>query len=494
MDNIISHGSDSSTAWLTPTQRTAFNAVLELLHPGRMVKIDKGQFDDLSGLGTTTILKALQQATGGAYVDVQDVLEITRTRHHRYFEQSTFEAIRSAIGDAEFIYLDRPPTGSGRYYPRNGLAETVYGFVNQIVQREGKRVVIVGGVIPGCNVVKLQEPTVDDYVHIFHNRMGEAACADIDFLKLFKFASKLNGRQLVRIIETLKAKGFDRPSTRELLETASGLLNESINLDQVEALTFDSLVGFEPLLRRLDQALLLPLREPDLAARMGLEAKHGVLLYGPPGTGKTSIGRALAHQMKGRFFLIDGDHDHQAHGCFYKSTTAVFNAAMRSSPSVIFIDDADLILGDPTMQQWGRFLLTKLDGLHSESNSKVCVMMTAMDIKQMPPALLRSGRLEVWLETTLPDRVMREDMIRLHLSRLQERPEADDLAEVVELSEGFTAADMRALVHDAAGFLAFDKARGSADAPFPTYLTTAARELRDHKALAAAATQRHASR
>src|SRR5256885_3010196 len=42
-----------------------------------------------------------------------------------------------------------------------------------------------------------------------------------------------------------------------------------------------------------------------LANQFKLRSKRGVMLYGPPGTRKTTVGRALAHRLKGKFFLID---------------------------------------------------------------------------------------------------------------------------------------------------------------------------------------------
>ena len=56
----------------------------------------------------------------------------------------------------------------------------------------------------------------------------------------------------------------------------------------------------------LETNIVLPLENDALANEFKLRSKRGVLLYGPPGTGKTTVGRAMAHRLKGKFFLIDG--------------------------------------------------------------------------------------------------------------------------------------------------------------------------------------------
>lgn len=60
------------------------------------------------------------------------------------------------------------------------------------------------------------------------------------------------------------------------------------------------------MIRELEAKVALPLVNRALAAKLNPKLKRGVLPAGPPGTGKTTIGRALAQRLKGRFFLING--------------------------------------------------------------------------------------------------------------------------------------------------------------------------------------------
>src|SRR5262249_40171763 len=152
----------------------------------------------------------------------------------------------------------------------------------------------------------------------------------------------------------------------------------------------------------LETNIVLPFENRKLAMELGLKPKRGVLLYGPPGTGKTSIGRALAHRMKGKFFLIDGSFISEPPNMFFEKFQAVVREAEENSPSVLFIDDADVLFRIDHVAGLVRYLLSLLDGLESETARNVCVMMTAMDVKKIPDALLRSGRVELWLETRQP--------------------------------------------------------------------------------------------
>src|SRR5207248_11331497 len=137
------------------------------------------------------------------------------------------------------------------------------------------------------------------------------------------------------------------------------------------------------------------------------------------GSTTTTVGRAIAHSLEGNFLLVDGTFIAVTQG-FYDRINQVFEAAKDNAPSVIFIDDADAIFEDGEERGLYRYLLTMIDGLESESAGGVCVMMTAMDVAHLPPALVRSGRVELWLEMKLPDAQARADILSSHLANLPE--------------------------------------------------------------------------
>merc|ERR1712139_670634 len=102
----------------------------------------------------------------------------------------------------------------------------------------------------------------------------------------------------------------------------------------------------------------------------------------------------------------------------------VFAAAKAAAPSVVFIDDADIIVGGWRPIDGGRgsdifrFLLGHLDGITSHSTterSDVVVMLTGQDIRWMADMLLRSGRIELWLKTKLPNPSQKREILKKYI-------------------------------------------------------------------------------
>ena len=229
-----------------------------------------------------------------------------------------------------------------------------------------------------------------------------------------------------------------------------------MNLGEVQQISLSDLKGVDDVVQSLETNVILPLEQIELADQLGLKPKRGVLLAGPPGTGKTTVGRALAHRLKSKFFMIDGTYISGTNN-FYHRVASVFEEAKHNAPAIIFVDDGDVIFENGEEQGLYRYLLTMLDGLESESSAEVCVMMTAMDVGNLPPALIRSGRIELWLELRLPDAAARAEILSQMLLRLTDAIGDVEVAPLADASNDFTGADLKRLVEDGKNLFAYDR-------------------------------------
>lgn len=491
-------------ARLTPSQQIAFDASMAALASNAIVLLESEP-----GMGKSTVLRALHRQTGGKFLNAEDIYRAHARSTATEYEQVVYDTIRDAVEGYDVVYFDNVgdyQAASHAYgHHRPELFDAVFKSIYDTVDLAGKKLVVSveqGRMLaqPGEMVryrpvtVSLQPLRKVDYRHIFIENFDEAHSSAIDFDKVYTYSRKLSGYFLKMVCDLLKARGLETPSAQDVVDILQEqLLRSNVDVREVEQVNLGSLVGVDQIVERLERTILLPLKDPELARELGLEPKHGVLLYGPPGTGKTTIGRALAHMMQGKFFMIDGDFDHQSCS-FFDKVQAVFEAAQRNAPSVIFIDDADVILTDPRLAYFGRYLLTQLDGLMNEASGRICVMMTAMDLKGLPLALLRSGRMEVWLEMKLPDASARSGIIKSYVERLPIKPPPFDTSALGQQTEGFTPADLRRLVSDATGHLALDRHLGDEVRPLEAYLGIAAEALRNQKALADHAFQQRGGR
>ena len=479
---------------LTPSQQSVFDIAMAAVSSNAAVLVE-GE----PGMGKTTVLKAMHAQTGGTFLDAGDILRAHARSSAAEYEQVVYDTIHAAIESSDVVYYDNvgdfQDAAHAPSYHRPEVFDAVFKAIYDTVDLSGKKFIcsarqnyMAAG--PG-EMVRYRPVTVSigllraaDYRHIFVENFGEAGIVAVDFDKVYTFSRKLSGYFLAMICDLLKVRGLEMPSTEAVINVLrEQLLRSNVDVREVEAVNLTNLVGVEEIVEKLERTILLPLKEPDLAKELGLEAKHGVILHGPPGTGKTTIGRALAHMMQGKFFMIDGDFDHQSND-FFPRVQALFDAAQRNAPSVIFIDDADVILTDPRLAFFGRYLLTQLDGLMNEASGRICVMMTAMDLRGLPLALLRSGRMEVWLEMKLPDASARASIIDTYVSRLPIKPPAFDSTALGQITEGFTPADLRRVVSDATGHLALDRHLGSEPQSLEIYLDRAATALRGQTELA----------
>jgi proteasome regulatory subunit len=210
--------------------------------------------------------------------------------------------------------------------------------------------------------------------------------------------------------------------------------------------------------RQIDEVievLELPLINPELFAEVGVEPPNGILLYGPPGTGKTLIAKAVAHRAKATFIRMSGTELVQKYiGEGARLVRDVFNIAREKAPSIVFIDEIDAVgsrrsydgtTGSSEVNRTMVQLLAELDGFDKRGDVKVVAATNRIDL--LDPALLRPGRFDRIIEVPRPDAEGRLEILKIHSRNM--RLDNVDFDELVELTEGLSGADLKAIVTEA---------------------------------------------
>jgi ATP-dependent metalloprotease len=132
------------------------------------------------------------------------------------------------------------------------------------------------------------------------------------------------------------------------------------------------------------QEIVAYLKNPDKFTRLGGKLPKGVLLTGAPGTGKTLLAKAVAGEAGVPFFYKAGsEFDEMFVGVGSRRVRALFAAAKKKAPCIVFIDEIDAVGGKRTSWESSggsrktlNQLLTDMDGF--EDNSGVVVMVSPL--------------------------------------------------------------------------------------------------------------------
>ncbi|HEX6048076.1 MAG TPA: ATP-binding protein [Gemmatimonadaceae bacterium] len=450
---------------LTPTQQNAFDTLTAAASTAGIVELRC-----VSGMGRTTMLRELHTARGGAFLGAGSILEAMEQAHPLALEEAIYRRLLAELSKHDTVILDDVQLlnyvivacGS---YPRGQYFMTTLAALADYCDANGKHLVLGADMLTlpldvvesKGRVVYLEMFDVADYEAIGRGILGNQRAAEIEFAKVFRFARRLTARQLDRTFESL-ASAPTLDTDRVIDELRSQQLASNVDIGEVQEVELKDLKGIDDVIAALEAHIIIPLERVELAGELDLKPKRGVLLAGPPGTGKTSIGRALARRLRGKFFLIDGTFIHGSQH-FYGRVHQVFEAAKANAPGIIFIDDSDVIFESGGEAGLYRYLLTMLDGLESESAGRICVMMTAMDVGNLPPALVRSGRIELWLETRYPDLVARRAILADRIAGLPKPLGGVPLDPLAEATDGLSGADLKRVVEDAKVLFVYDRAR-----------------------------------
>ncbi len=470
---------------LSISQRQVYDHLMSLIpeHPFTGLISDPG-------CGLSTILEAVADKTNGQVIRMADFFDQMESLHPLQLEEGIVNTFLQALKKNDCIVVDDfsailEMISNCYYSARPKIMNPALDAVLRYAVKENKRVVLGlwDNRIPlpferACKLAQIPDFTAEDFSFLFQKISGESLEA-IDFEQVHRFAPRLSASSMKRACDYLTPQ--DHRNTEAFLKfLEKRALVSNVNTSEVEEVDFKTLHGVDDVVRQLEINIINPLIRDDLVKKFGLKPKRGVLLYGPPGTGKTTIGRALAHRLRSKFFLIDGTVI-SGTSDFYHIIQTTFQRARDNSPSVLFIDDCDLLFENSAEPGLYRYLLTMLDGLESKANSQITIVLTAMNIGSLPPALIRSGRVELWLEMNLPDEAARAAIIRSYVDALPLSLSEEEINRLAEKTDKLTGADLRRVVTDAKNLYGYDIAQEKKPESFFFYFDEAIEQLFKHR-------------
>ena len=307
------------------------------------------------------------------------------------------------------------------------------------------------------NVPLAEDVSLDELASVTHGFTGA------DLAALVKEAAMSALRRFLRSEQIELSKPIPPDTLKKLVVTKNDFI-EALKLVhptllrevfvEVPEVRWSDIGGLEDVKQELREAVEWPLKSPQVFESMGIRPPRGILLYGPPGCGKTLLAKAVATESGANFIAIKGPEILSKWvGESEKAIREIFRKARQVAPSIIFFDEIDSIapargfrtdsgVTDRIVNQ----LLAEMDGIQTLKNVVVIAATNRADI--LDPALLRPGRFDRIIFVPPPDRKSRLQILKVHVRKVP-LAEDVDLEKLADMTEGYSGADLEALVREA---------------------------------------------
>ena len=217
---------------------------------------------------------------------------------------------------------------------------------------------------------------------------------------------------------------------------------------EIPNISFADVAGLDDVKKAIKIRMINPFLYPDKYKLYKKKTGGGVLLYGPPGTGKTMIAKAIANEVKAKFYAVKGsDIVSKWVGESEKNINALFEEANKQDKAIIFIDEMDSLLGkrgvDTHNDKRVNEFLQQMDGFAGK-NPNLLLLGATNRPWDIDTAATRSGRFSQKIYIPLPDADARKFMITKSMTGVPVAKDFD-IDKIVKQTEMYSGADLEEL-------------------------------------------------
>ena len=180
----------------------------------------------------------------------------------------------------------------------------------------------------------------------------------------------------------------------------------------------------------------------------GMDIPKGIMLLGVQGGGKSLAAKAVAGMWSLPLLRLDfGALYNKFYGETERNLREALKLADLMEPCVLWVDEIEKGLSTSQNDSGlsSRVLGTLLTWM-SERTSKVFIVATSNDISQLPPELVRKGRLDEIFFVDLPGTRVRAEIFQIHLEKRTQDPDHFDIVALAELTDGFSGAEIEQII------------------------------------------------
>ncbi len=248
-----------------------------------------------------------------------------------------------------------------------------------------------------------------------------------------------DARRVIRSIifddGAIRADDLDRVTrARYRMLEANGAI--SCEFDTTDFAEVGGLRNLKRWIERRRDAFINPTNPRDLP--------RGILLVGVQGGGKSLAAKAVAGLWSLPLLRLDfGTLYNKFFGETERNLREALQAAGAMAPCVLWIDEIEkAIASGDNDNGTSRRILGNLLTWMAEREAPVFIVATANAIEDLPPELIRKGRLDEIFFVDLPDAATRAEILAIHLRKREHKPMDFDLPELARLTEGFSGAEL----------------------------------------------------